>query len=60
MRFSIDGFSDLEEPRSGEDDVDRSALLRTFRDYLKANDLDADWDSVNKALERRPRHGALR
>ena len=49
VRFSIDGFSDLEEPRSGEDDVDRSALLRTFRDYLKANDLDADWDSVNRA-----------
>ena len=49
VRFSIDGFSDLDEPRNGEDNVDRSALLRTFRDYLKANDLDADWDSVNKA-----------
>ena len=49
VRFSIDGFSDLEEPRSGEDGVDRTALLRTFRDFLKANDLDADWDGVNKA-----------
>jgi Lon protease-like protein len=49
VRFSIENFSDLEEPRTGEDDVDRSALLRTFRDYLKANDLDADWDSVNRA-----------
>jgi hypothetical protein len=49
VRISLDGFSDLSEPRSGEDDVDRSALLRTFRDYLKANDLDADWDSVNRA-----------
>ena len=49
VRFSADEFSDLSEPRSGEGDVDRSALLKTFRDYLKANDLDADWDSVGKA-----------
>jgi Lon protease-like protein len=49
VRISVAGFSDLSEPRSGEDAVDRSALLRTFRDYLKANDLDADWDSVNRA-----------
>jgi Lon protease-like protein len=49
MRFSVDEFADLTEPRHGEDDVDRSALLKTFRDYLKANDLDADWDSVSKA-----------
>jgi hypothetical protein len=48
-RISIDGFSDLSEPRSGEDAVDRSALLRTFRDYLAANNLEADWDSVNQA-----------
>ncbi len=49
VRISIDGFSDLSEPRHGEDAVDRSALLRTFRDYLNANDLEADWDSVNRA-----------
>jgi Lon protease-like protein len=49
VRISVDGFSDLTEPRNGEDGVDRSALLRTFRDYLKANDLDADWESVNRA-----------
>lgn len=49
VHFSVDEFADLSEPRSGEDDVDRSALLKTFRDYLKANDLEADWDSVNKA-----------
>jgi Lon protease-like protein len=49
VRFSVEEFADLSEPRSGEDEVDRSALLRTFRDYLKANDLDADWDSVSKA-----------
>jgi len=29
--------------------VDRAALLRAFRAYLKANDLDADWDSVSRA-----------
>jgi Lon protease-like protein len=49
VRISTAGFSDLSEPRNGEEAVDRSALLRTFRDYLKANDLDADWDSVSKA-----------
>ena len=43
-RISIAGFSDLSEPLSGEDAVDRTALLRTLRDYLKANDLDADWE----------------
>ena len=48
-RISVDGFADLTEPRGGEDDVDRSALLRTFRDYLDANGLEADWDSVNRA-----------
>jgi Lon protease-like protein len=49
VRISLAGFSDLTDPLDGEDDVDRSALLKTFRDYLKANDLDADWDSVNRA-----------
>lgn len=48
-RISVDGFADLAEPLSGEDAVDRSALLRTFRDYLAANELEADWDSVNRA-----------
>jgi hypothetical protein len=48
-RISVDGFSDLSAPLDGEEGVDRSALLRTFRDYLSANDLDADWESVNRA-----------
>lgn len=30
-------------------EVDRDALLRTFRKYLKANDLEADWDSIRDA-----------
>ena len=29
--------------------VDRDALLRVFRAYLDANELEADWDSVKKA-----------
>jgi Lon protease-like protein len=49
VRISIAGFNDLSEPLNGEDDVDRNALLKTLRDYLNANDLDADWDSVNRA-----------
>jgi len=48
-RISVEGFSDLSEPRKGEDEVDRTALLRTFRDYLEANALEADWESVNRA-----------
>jgi len=31
----------------GEGGVDRNGLLSTFRSFLKANDLDADWDAVN-------------
>jgi uncharacterized protein len=37
------------EPRRGEDAVDRRRLLATFRDYLEAHDLDADWDTVDRA-----------
>lgn len=29
--------------------VDRDELLATFRDYLDANDMEADWDSINEA-----------
>ena len=49
VKISIAGFNDLTEPLSGEDNVDRNLLLKTLRDYLNANDLDADWDSVNRA-----------
>jgi uncharacterized protein len=40
--------TDLDEA-AGADEVDRPALLRAFRTYLKANDLEADWDSVSRA-----------
>lgn len=34
--------------RTGEGEVDRGALLRTFQAYLTANNLEADWESVEK------------
>ena len=40
--------SDLEENRTDQQ-IDRDALLQTFRRYLKANDLEADWDSIRQA-----------
>lgn len=40
--------ADLDEDRSGAD-VDRPALLKAFRSYLEANDLDADWNNVSRA-----------
>jgi Lon protease-like protein len=48
-RIALDEFTDLSEPRRGEDDVDRPSLLRTFRAYLVANGLEADWESVERA-----------
>lgn len=33
----------------GESDVDRDTLIDAFRAYLEANDLEADWDSVERA-----------
>jgi len=35
--------------RKGEEDVDRKALLRTLADFLKANNLKADWDGIENA-----------
>jgi Lon protease-like protein len=34
---------------SAEQAIDRNAVLRAFRAYLKAHDLDADWESVGRA-----------
>lgn len=33
----------------GEGTVDRNSVLRTFRAYLSAHDLEADWESVGRA-----------
>ncbi|MEO3387218.1 LON peptidase substrate-binding domain-containing protein [Mesorhizobium sp. CAU 1741] len=37
------------DAEAGASEVDRPALLKAFRAYLKANDLDADWESVSRA-----------
>jgi Lon protease-like protein len=35
--------------RKGEDEVDRKRLLRALSDFLKANDLKADWEGIENA-----------
>lgn len=40
--------SDLTEGL-GEDDVDRSHLLKVLKTYLDANDLKADWQAIHKS-----------
>jgi Lon protease-like protein len=42
-------FADDFVARKGEDEVDRNALLRTLRAFLKANDLSADWQGIDEA-----------
>jgi len=39
--FAADLVEDL-----GATDVNRPALMKAFRDYLKANNMSADWDQV--------------
>jgi Lon protease-like protein len=46
---SAAAYGDDFNPKKGEDAVDRQSLLQAFRHYLVANDLEADWDSVNEA-----------
>jgi uncharacterized protein len=47
-RISAAAFSaDFEGTAS--DGIDRDAVLKTFRDYLDAHDLEADWESVGRA-----------
>lgn len=36
-------------PGEGQDEVDREALLKTLKDYLTANNLEADWDGIRRA-----------
>lgn len=40
--------ADLDEDK-GAGEVDRTALLKAFRQYLEANDLQADWEGVSRA-----------
>jgi Lon protease-like protein len=48
-RVTFAPFADDFVPRKGEDAVDRDAVLVALRDFLKANDLKADWDGIEKA-----------
>ena len=42
-------FVDDFTPRKGEEDVDRESLLQALSDFLKANDLKADWEGIENA-----------
>lgn len=48
-RFEVDwaAFAADFDDQGGEAEVDRAALLGAFRAYLQANDLDANWETVN-------------
>ncbi|MEO1199973.1 MAG: LON peptidase substrate-binding domain-containing protein [Pseudomonadota bacterium] len=48
-RVSASEFGVDFKAHAGEDQVDRDKLLETFRAYLDANDLKADWSSVTRA-----------
>jgi uncharacterized protein len=48
-RATFTPFLDDFTARKGEEDVDRKALLRTLADFLKANNLKADWDGIENA-----------
>jgi len=45
----IDPFKEDLKPVRGADKMDRDGLLVAFKAYLEANDLEADWDSINEA-----------
>jgi Lon protease-like protein len=48
-RVSYQPFADDFVARKGEDAVNREELLKTLADFLKANELKADWDGIEKA-----------
>jgi len=48
-RVSYQPFIDDFTARKGEDEVDRKAVLRTLADFLKANNLKADWGGIENA-----------
>ncbi|MGI9356558.1 MAG: LON peptidase substrate-binding domain-containing protein [Rhizobiaceae bacterium] len=49
-RARIAGFADdLADSEQAESAVDREGLLKTFRQFLEANDLEADWEGVRQA-----------
>jgi uncharacterized protein len=48
-RVAYQPFIDDFTARKGEDEVDRKAVLRTLADFLKANNLKADWGGIENA-----------
>ncbi len=48
-RVTYAPFVDDFVARKGESEVDRPALLRALKDFMKANDLKADWEGIDKA-----------
>jgi Lon protease-like protein len=48
-RVSYSPFIDDFTPRKGEDEVDRDSVIRSLSDFLKANNLKADWDGIKNA-----------
>jgi len=48
-RVTYAPFADDFVPRKGEQEVDRGALLAALSDFLKANNLKADWEGIEKA-----------
>ncbi len=48
-RCQIIAFASDLDPETGAAEVDRAGLLKAFRAYLEANELEADWESVSRA-----------
>ena len=48
-RVTYAPFADDFTARKGENAVDRAALLVALTDFLKANDLNANWEGIEKA-----------
>lgn len=49
VECDFSNFSDDLRCGVGEEEVDRHGLLKALRDYLDANNLEADWQSVSEA-----------
>ena len=48
-RVAYAPFADDFVARKGEDEVDRASLLRALSEFLKANNLKADWEGIEDA-----------
>src|ERR1051325_11498930 len=48
-RVTFAPFADDFVARKGESAVDREAVLTALRDFMKANNLEADWEGIDKA-----------